>query len=156
MTGCAIDSAAFNASAFLAPVVVAAPGWVFIAALRLFEGAFDYDFVLPGILGVLVIAACAPILGWPTYLALGLPAFRYALIKGQRKWWQVALCGSAANLASTPFVGGAFMLLLSPAEDWLDLALSATLWFIGVGALVAPLWSAVFALIYSWSAQKED
>jgi hypothetical protein len=122
---------AFAGALILAPLTVGLPavGLIWLATLT--------DSALAGLVMFAIFPAAATVLGAPTYLIFGGPALWFAL----RTNSSTAFTAFIANLISLPAVG-AFSILTN-GEVLGTMTLYAVL-----GSIFAPLWGAIFALLY--------
>ena len=91
---------------------------------------------------VLMVPFVAMFVGAPTYLTFGAFAFHSALAQGHTNIWPFVKSGFLAHLASTPLA----MIVFALADC--DSALQLSAGYFALGAIFAPLWSAIFASLY--------
>lgn len=118
----------------LAPLTVGLPAW----GLLWLGSQVD----APGV-GLLIIAAfpaVAVVLGAPTYLLLGGPAFWFALKRNM----SIPLTALSTNFVSLPLVAGLFALLPSAWDIGTTLLVYG-----GLGSIFAPMWGAIFFNLYN-------
>ncbi|MEM9425880.1 MAG: hypothetical protein AAGA06_04175 [Pseudomonadota bacterium] len=119
----------------LAPLTIGLPAWgiVWIAALAEVSGGL-------GLLVFIAIPAVATVLGAPTYLFLGGPAFWFALQRGL----SVPLTALSTNFASLPLVAAFFAVQSSQFQ------IGTMLWLYAIlGSVFAPLWGVIFVSLYN-------
>ena len=135
---------AFVPALILAPLAVGIP-----AAILLWLNFLVFDDGINVLTFVLGIAVYATAVGAPTYLLFGTPAFIKAL-RDNPKNPPTATYAVVANLISAPFLL-VVLLLFQTTEE-----LATTAFITGFGLVFAPLWGAVFGLIYTSFVRKGD
>ena len=116
-----------------APLTIGIP-----AALFLWSGAAA-NLDTNAVVVIPFICALATVLGAPTYLLFGGPAFWMALRNG----FPTAFAGFLANLASLPFVVIYSLVLQGHGEVW-----TLPSMFLTFGSVFSLLWGWIFGAIY--------
>jgi len=130
---------AFVAALVLAPLTLGAPAFALIWLMSVFEPPNAGPIIL------VVFPAAATVLGAPTYLLFGGPAFWYALRRGIWVPWIAVL----ANLVSLPLVFGVF-LMFEPLSD-----VPVVVGTFGLlGTVFAFTWGAIFQALYRRFAKE--
>ena len=127
---------AFIGALILAPLTVGIPSLLLAWLLETSGGRFT------GLNLVLMIASAATFLGAPTYLTFGTVFFVMTLNRTTTVTPSIfALAGFVANAASIPIV--AAFSAATGGNPW------GTILFVnGFGCIFAPLWGAIFAVLY--------
>ena len=131
-----IRPVAFVAALILAPLSLALPAYGIVALVAATGGRVD--LVIP-----LLFPIGAAWIGAPTYLTFGAFSFRRALKRGGSSARSLVLAGLRAHAVSAPLVLIP-LTLTEPSSDVLPNAVA----FLFLGLIFAPLWSAIFALLY--------
>ena len=127
---------AFVSALILAPLTIAVPAYGILFAASYAEAPIAQFIVLFFPIGAAWIGA-------PTYLTFGAFSFLRTLKRGGTSAGSLVLAGLRAHAVSAPFV----LIPLSLTEPSSDVLPTAVAFFL-LGLIFAPLWSAIFALLY--------